>query len=128
MRIISSTVLDLRQQDWPVQTVTELDTCLDLIATEITDYRVRPVEVVLSDGTGGPALFIGIGADASFAVYHSRKGNHFHSIGPGTTAAVPEFDVPARALIPVEDARAAIRQFLTTRCRPEILAWQQVEP
>lgn len=97
---------------------------LDRITGEITDYRVRPVEVGLFDNAdiSAPGLFIGV---ASYAVYLSRAGNEFISVGHAVTAAaVTEFDVPVRALIPVEQARCAMRQFLTTRQRPTNITWE----
>jgi hypothetical protein len=74
---------------------------LERITGEIADYRVRLVEVGLSDSidSSAPGLFISVGHAATEAT-----GN--------------EFDVSARALISVEQARRAIRQFLTTRQRP----------
>lgn len=129
--IITDTVLDLRAEEGPVSTVAELDRHLDRITGEIADYRVRPVEVGLFDtldiSTRG--LFIGVGGIASYAVYLSRAGNEFISVSHAATAAVvTEFDVPARALIPVEQARCAMRQFLTTRQRPTNITWELASP
>jgi len=72
-------------------------------------------------------LFVGIGAGLSYAVYLSRKFNHFQSVGRGTAAAIPEFEVPARALISNSDAREAMRQFLTSRGMPTKLKWEQID-
>lgn len=127
LRIVTDTVLDIGRQEWPVETVADLDDRLDYVATEIANYRVRPVEVILCDNAEGPALFIGIGAGLSYAVYLSRKGNQFQSVGRGAVAAIPELEVPARALIPNSDAREAMRQFLTSRCMPAELAWEQID-
>lgn len=82
--ITSDTVLDIRADRWPVTTVGELDLRLNRITTDVSDHRVRPVEVGLDDDTDITArgLFIGIGGSTSYAVYHSRAGNDFITTGP----------------------------------------------
>lgn len=111
----------------PVRSVEELDQLLDRLTHDASDPLVAVLEP-----PGEAALSIGLGSDRSLLNFISSPDPpYFTSQGLEKSDESIEFfycgeltEYPRRALIPVEDAREAMRRFFKTGERPDNVGWQ----
>lgn len=116
----------------PVAGVSELDQLLDQVASN-PDYREFPVLASIATGDDELVLDILLGApEFSFLVWHEGFTDIQCSVG--TLPQDPDLafnfggtrtDAYQNCLIPIEQARAAAREFAATGARPTTVGWQE---
>jgi hypothetical protein len=114
-----------------VSSVGELDRILDQIESD-PQYQRFPVLVSIATGEDDLVLDILVGrADYSFLVWHEGFTEIKCSAGslPQDPDLVFNFggtrtDAYENCLVPITDARAAVREFAATKVRPASVGWQ----
>jgi hypothetical protein len=119
-------------QETTVSTIAELDALLDQITAEAVRTG-RPELPTLYDNNGR-SLAIGVGDDRLSVLSwtdDNAEGDAALSQGDETVTGEVKFFYgnqfsffPSTALIPIEQARHAMRQFMTAGGRPTVVRWQ----
>lgn len=118
-------------QETAVSTIAELDAVLDRITAEAVGID-RPELPTLYDDEGR-SLAIGVGDRMSVLSWTDDNADDDAALSEGDETVSGEVKFfygnqfsffPSTALIPIEQARQAMRQFMTEGIRPTVARWQ----
>jgi len=118
----------------PVADADELERLLDRLVAEAAATQPFIVELVSSTGA---RLGVGLGAPAGSVLSFKESDDPPYYVSAGRPESASESDVgfyyqghwsefPEEALLPMELARAAAKQFLATGERPKAVDWEEV--
>ncbi|MEV0730609.1 Imm1 family immunity protein [Polymorphospora sp. NPDC050346] len=113
-----------------VSTIAELDAVLDRVTAETSPHT--PPLIALDMPAQERSLMVGVrGAVGVLNYVDLTTGDGYASKGTATDAPTPPYfycgtwtGITAGAEIPIEQVRAAAREFLTTGDRPTCITWQ----
>lgn len=125
---------DPRLEQAPVADADELERLLDRLAVEAAAAQPFIVEFVSSSGA---RLGVGLGAAAGSVLSFKESDDPPYYMSAGRPGSAGDGDVgfyfqghwsefPEDALVPIERAREAAHEFLSTGARPEAVAWEEV--
>jgi hypothetical protein len=118
-------------QETTVSTIAELDALLDRITAEAARTG-RPELPTLYDNKGR-SLAIGVADRLSVLSWSDDNADDDTALSQGDETVTGEVKFfygnqfsffPSTALIPIEQARQAMRQFMTAGIRPTVVRWQ----
>jgi hypothetical protein len=118
-------------QETTVSTIAELDALLDRITAEAARTG-RPELPTLYDNKGR-SLAIGVADRLSVLSWSDDSADDDTALSQGDETVTGEVKFfygnqfsffPSTALIPIEQARQAMRQFMTAGIRPTVVRWQ----